>query len=131
MSIYKNFLKEHPGLMQKEELTEEEEVLAKKYWTNCISHVGLFFKWINEFASCNTSNERLEEIIVKMSEFIDETKVRPMLNSPELSDFYKSLIVKQQQGIIYITINDFLNYFGINCDLRPKKLIEKFGGDLS
>ena len=131
-NIYKRFLEKHEGLMKKEELTEEEEKIVKKYWTNCVGHLGLFYKWINEFCIYNTDNDRLTEILEKMSDFVDTTKLRPLMNSSELSDFYKSVFLKPSVGrIVYVTPNDFLNVFAIKCDLRPKKIIEKFGGDLS
>lgn len=131
ISIYKIFLEKYPDLMSKEELTEEEEKLVKKYWVNCIGHLSLFYKWINEFCLYDTSDERFQEIFDRIVDFVAATKIRSLLNSPELSDFYKSILTKNRPELTYITMNDFLNMFNIHCDLRPKKMIEKFGGDLS
>lgn len=129
--IYRRFLEKHPDLMKKEVLTEEEERLVKKYWTNCLGHLGLFYHWMNDFCAYNTPNERLEEIRDCIAEFISVTKVRALLNLPEVSDYYKSILAKNVPELAFVTLNDFLNMFDIYCDLRPKKLIEKFGGDLS
>jgi glycosyltransferase involved in cell wall biosynthesis len=129
--IYMRFLEKHSELFTKEELDEEEEKLIKKYWVNCIGHLGLFYRWINEFFIYNTSKERMNEIVEIIEDFIGSTRLRPLLNSPELPDFYKSILAKDLKGICYLTINDFLRLFDINCDLRPKKVIERFGGDLS
>ena len=129
--VYKRFLDKHPGIMEKEELTEEEEKLVKKYWTNCIGHMALFHRWINEFCMFNTSDERLKEIISLIMDFVDATKIRPLLNSEGLSDFYKSVLTRQTCNLTYLTLNDFLRMFDIHCDLRPRKLIEQYGGDLS
>lgn len=131
IDIYERFLNKHKELFENEELNEEEQQLCKKYWTNCVGHLGLFYKWINEFWVCNTSSERLNEIIKLIYNFVEITNLRDFLNQSDLMDLYKVILTKQVPSLTFITLKDFLHLFNIYCDLRPQKTIKQYGGDLS
>lgn len=131
IDVYSRFLKQHSDLFKKEKLNENDIKSVKKYWTNCVGHLGLFYKWLNEFWIYNTDIARLNEIIELMQKFVEATYLRDFLNQPDLMDLYKVLLTQQVPSLVFVTLKDFLHYFDIYCDLRPRATIERYGGDLS
>ena len=99
-----------------------------KYWKHCLGHLKLFYNWYNDLILYNTEEKRINEIKEKIREFVVVTKVDDMLNDKMVEDKNKAILIRNSRDLVFITINDFLREFNIECDLRPNKLIKDLGG---
>ena len=101
-----------------------------RYWSNAIGHLGLMFKWYNDFIAQNEDKQAKEKLINLGKRFVDETMLDLLYNQDFVEDVYKAALSKRLPIIQFITLNQFLNLLGVYLDLRSEKIIRTFGGSV-
>jgi glycosyltransferase involved in cell wall biosynthesis len=106
------------------------ENFYKKYWKNCIGHLRLFYNFYNSYILENIHKNELNKIQSLIDDFLEDTLLRQYLIENKNNDEIKKLLVEnlKTEYYTYVTLNEFLSIFDIYIDLRPNKLIEKYGG---